>query len=120
MFADSRYANIEKKCRYGDVADADINIGTPLIPISLFARVARALYFYQNYFHYIVTCQRGGVSNEPSLLDKTWGQGSFGPLTAGLNLPSTGEPPIVCPTKYQEITDIGVEANAVGPYICDP
>ena len=31
MFADSRYADIEKKCRYADIADADINIGTPLI-----------------------------------------------------------------------------------------
>ena len=31
MFADSRYANIEKKCRYADIADADINIGTPLM-----------------------------------------------------------------------------------------
>ncbi len=30
MFADSRYADIEKKCRYADIADADINIGTPL------------------------------------------------------------------------------------------
>ncbi len=30
MFADSRYADIEKKCRYADFADADINIGTPL------------------------------------------------------------------------------------------
>ncbi len=29
--ADSRYADIEKKCRYADIADADINIGTPLI-----------------------------------------------------------------------------------------
>ncbi len=33
MFADSRYADIEKKCRYADIADADINIGTPLIYI---------------------------------------------------------------------------------------
>ncbi len=30
MFADSRYAEIEKKCRYADIADADMNIGTPL------------------------------------------------------------------------------------------
>ncbi len=30
MFADSRYADIEKKCRYANIADADINIGTPL------------------------------------------------------------------------------------------
>ncbi len=30
MFADSRYADIKKKCRYADIADADINIGTPL------------------------------------------------------------------------------------------
>ncbi len=30
MFADSRYAEIEKKCRYANIADADINIGTPL------------------------------------------------------------------------------------------
>ncbi len=30
LFADSRYADIEKKCRYADIADADINIGTPL------------------------------------------------------------------------------------------
>ncbi len=29
MFADSRYADIEKKCRYADIADANINIGTP-------------------------------------------------------------------------------------------
>ncbi len=27
----SRYADIEKKCRYADIADADINIGTALI-----------------------------------------------------------------------------------------
>ncbi len=33
MFADSRYADIEKKCRYADIADADINIGTPLSKI---------------------------------------------------------------------------------------
>ena len=32
MFADNRYADIEKKCRYADIADADINIGTPLKP----------------------------------------------------------------------------------------
>ena len=31
MFADSRYADIEQKCRYADIADADINIGTPLL-----------------------------------------------------------------------------------------
>ncbi len=31
MFADSRYADIEKKCLYADIADADIYIGTPLI-----------------------------------------------------------------------------------------
>ncbi len=31
MFADSRYADIEKKCRYADIANADINIGTPLM-----------------------------------------------------------------------------------------
>ncbi len=31
MFADSRYAAIEKKCRYADIADADMNIGTPLL-----------------------------------------------------------------------------------------
>ncbi len=37
MFADSRYADIEKTCRYADIADADINIGTPLI-ISIFIR----------------------------------------------------------------------------------
>ena len=30
MFADNRYADIEKKCRYADIADADINIGTSL------------------------------------------------------------------------------------------
>ncbi len=30
MFADSRYADIEKKCRYADIADVDINIGTSL------------------------------------------------------------------------------------------
>ncbi len=29
MFADSRYANIEKK--NADIADADMNIGTPLM-----------------------------------------------------------------------------------------
>ncbi len=29
MFADSRYADIEKKCWYADIAD--INIGTPLV-----------------------------------------------------------------------------------------
>ncbi len=33
MFADSQYADIEKKCGYADIADADINIGTPLINI---------------------------------------------------------------------------------------
>ncbi len=27
---DNRYSDIEKKCRYADIADADINIGTPL------------------------------------------------------------------------------------------
>ncbi len=31
MFADNRYADIEKMCRYADIADADINIGTSLI-----------------------------------------------------------------------------------------
>ncbi len=31
MFADSRYADIAKKWRYADIADADINICTPLI-----------------------------------------------------------------------------------------
>ena len=31
MFADSRYADIEKKSWYANVADANINIGTPLI-----------------------------------------------------------------------------------------
>ena len=31
MFAEGRYADIEKKCQYADIADADINIGTPLI-----------------------------------------------------------------------------------------
>ncbi len=31
MFPDSRYGDIEKKCRYADIADADINIGTPLL-----------------------------------------------------------------------------------------
>ncbi len=36
MFADSRYADIEKKCRYADIADADINIGTPLLIIYRF------------------------------------------------------------------------------------
>ncbi len=30
LFADSRYADIEKKCRYADIADADMNIGTSL------------------------------------------------------------------------------------------
>ncbi len=38
---------------------------------------------------YIVACQRGGLSNKPSCApgsDKTWGQGSFGPFTGGLNL----------------------------------
>ena len=30
MFADNRYADIGKKCRYADIADADINIGTSL------------------------------------------------------------------------------------------
>ncbi len=34
MFADSRYADIGKKCRYADIADADINIGTSLERIS--------------------------------------------------------------------------------------
>ncbi len=36
MFADSRYADVEKKCRYADIADADINIGTPLLIMGLF------------------------------------------------------------------------------------
>ncbi len=31
MFAESRYADIKKKCRYGDIADADINIGKSLV-----------------------------------------------------------------------------------------
>ncbi len=31
MFADSRYADIEKKCQHADIADAYINIDTPLI-----------------------------------------------------------------------------------------
>ncbi len=31
MFADSRYAHIEKKCGSADIADADINIGTSLV-----------------------------------------------------------------------------------------
>ena len=30
MFADNRYADIEKKCWYADIADVDINIGTSL------------------------------------------------------------------------------------------
>ncbi len=30
MFADSRYADIEKKSRYTNIANADINIGTSL------------------------------------------------------------------------------------------
>ena len=33
MFADSRYANIEQKCRYAEIADADINIGTSLVTL---------------------------------------------------------------------------------------
>ncbi len=40
IFADSRYADIEKKCRYADIADADINIGTPL---HLLARICNSL-----------------------------------------------------------------------------
>ncbi len=31
MFADNRYADIGKKCRYADIADTDINIGTSLL-----------------------------------------------------------------------------------------
>ncbi len=31
MFADNRYADIEKKCRYADIADADIHIGTSFL-----------------------------------------------------------------------------------------
>ncbi len=30
MFDDSRYADIDKKSRYADIANADINISTPL------------------------------------------------------------------------------------------
>ncbi len=30
IFADSRYADIEKKCRYADIADTDIHIGRSL------------------------------------------------------------------------------------------
>ena len=44
----------------------------------------------------IVTCRRGGDSNKPPRdpgSDKTRGQGSYGLLTGGLNLTSTGEPP---------------------------
>ncbi len=33
MFADSRYADMEKKCRYADIADTDINIGTSLVTL---------------------------------------------------------------------------------------
>ncbi len=53
LFADSRYADIEKKCRYADIADADINIGTPLVvgTVSLEAQLSllqrgRTTYFY--------------------------------------------------------------------------
>ncbi len=38
MFADSRYADIENKCRYADIADADINIGTPLVLMELYTQ----------------------------------------------------------------------------------
>ncbi len=31
MYADSRYVDIEKKCWYADIANADINIGTTLV-----------------------------------------------------------------------------------------
>ncbi len=31
IFADRPYANIEKRCPYADIADADINIGTSLL-----------------------------------------------------------------------------------------
>ncbi len=34
MFADNRYADIGKKCRYADIADTDINIGTSLLKMS--------------------------------------------------------------------------------------
>ena len=33
FFADSQYADIGKKRRYADIADADMNIGTALILI---------------------------------------------------------------------------------------
>ncbi len=48
MFADSRYADIEKKCRYADIADiadADINTGTSLVFLCLTDTVAFLVYF---------------------------------------------------------------------------
>ena len=35
IFADNRYADIEKKCRYADIADDDINIGTSLVSLPI-------------------------------------------------------------------------------------
>ncbi len=39
MLADSRYADIEKKCRYADIVDADINIGTSLMMANIHASI---------------------------------------------------------------------------------
>ena len=52
-----------------------------------------SVYFPQ--INHIVTCQQGGSpTNHPgSMQRQDTGQGSFGPLTGGLNLTPTGEPP---------------------------
>ncbi len=56
------------------------------------------VYFYL--FHeYIVACQRGGVSNKPPWLQAAT---SHGPLTGGLDLTPTGEPPISRQTKASD------------------
>ncbi len=68
MFADSRYADIEKKCRYADIADADINIGTPLLKTRLCATFLK--YWDQYNWRGTVVCifWTPGVSGTPSVL----------------------------------------------------
>ncbi len=52
---------------------------------------------------YIVTCQRGGVSDEPPWLRAATrhGPGPFSPLTGGLDLTPTGEPPMTDYLKFK-------------------
>ena len=62
-----KYADIEKKCRYAHIADADINIGTSLL-ICTCTRIIHVHTYRRDQF-YCLTTNVGGKNLKPVLIN---------------------------------------------------